>query len=197
VAERVRTIKAAIDPQEETWRQAQRDRWQPTLPAPATTAAATAITIVEVRAGLRPPHQLTALSHHSLWRFWARLAEPARDTAIPIVPRVLAVTVREVAPGLVDANVVVGFGGRTHALALRLDGAPGFWQLVELDYPTRPVLIGPPSHDVLPPLTGGRRDTRLPHAPTRPSLPEATGRPPREDLHLPPAPDQSLGIELE
>jgi hypothetical protein len=113
----------------------------------------------------------------------------------------LAVTVREFAPGLVDANVVVGFGGRTHALALRLDGAPGFWQLVELDYPTRPLLTGPPPNDALPPVPAGRRDTRLPHrpahAPTRSSLPEAAGRPPRPDLHLPPAPDEGLGIELE
>jgi hypothetical protein len=38
----------------------------------------------------------------------------------------------------VDATVVIEFAGRTHALALRLDGAPGFRQLVELDYPIEP-----------------------------------------------------------
>ena len=201
MGERVRTIKAAIDSQEEAWRQAQRRRWQRALPAPAPTAVATAITIVEVRAGLRPPHQLTPLSHHTLWRHWARLAEPPGGTAIPVVPRVLAVTVRELSPGLVDANVVVGFAGRTHALALRLDGAPGFWQLVELDYPTRPAVTGLPPRDALLPAPGGRRDPRLPQepeqVPTRPSVPEVTGRPPRVDLHLPAAPGETLGIELE
>jgi hypothetical protein len=201
VGQQVRTIRATLDDLEDGWRRIQRLRQQHALPAPTPAALRMAVTVLEVRAGLRPPHQLERLSHYSLWRFWARLADPPDDTAIPIVPRPLAVTVRELTPGLVDATVVIDFAGHPHALGLRLDGAPGFWQLVELDYPTGPVVTGPPPNHALRTVPDGRRDTPLPHdparAPDRSWFLKATGQLPRGDLPLAPGPGEGLGIELE
>jgi len=202
LGQQVRTIRAALDPIETNWRQLQRShRWQ-ALPAAPPAAVAMAVTVLEVQAGLRPPHQLERLSHYSLWRAWTRLPETLADRPVPIVPRLMAVTTRELAPGLVDANVVIDFAGRPHALGLRLDGAPGFWQLVELDYPTDPGATGPPPPNNPPPsVHHGERDTPLPHdpahAPYRSSMPEATSHSPRGDLHMAPGPDEGLGIELD
>jgi uncharacterized protein DUF6459 len=198
LAERARTIRARFDHVEDSWRQLQRPKWSGTLPAPTPAAVATAITIVEVRAGLRPPHQLERLSHYSLWSAWSQLAPPRRNDVTPICSYPLAVTVRELAPGLVDATVVIDFGGRTHALALRLDGAPGFWQLIELDYPTEPAAVKPPAPGT-PAPTAPHEWRIVSHSrdPHQRLLDEAGAESPRSDLlparELPEAP----GIELE
>ena len=198
MAERVHTIRARFDQVEDHWRQIQRPQWSRALPAPAPAAVATAITIVEVRAGLRPPHQLERLSHYSLWSVWPRLAPPGRNGPTPVVPHPLAVTVRELAPGLVDATVVIDFGGRTHALALRLDGAPGFWQLVELDYPTEPAAPEPPPPGTpVPSVPRDRRDVPLSHDPHGRLLHEAAAESPRGDLLPAREPPEGSGIELE
>ena len=194
-------IRARLDPVEDGWRRIQRERRSRTLPPPGPAAVATAITILEVRAGLRPPHQLEKASHYTLWSAWPLLANPPGADPVPIVPRPLAVTVRGLAPGLVDATVVIEFGGRTHALALRLDGAPGFWQLLELDYPTKAV-VGPaiahpeplgrpagPAGDIPHP---GEHDRPRQHAHDPVARPAAQPPPTvRRD------PGESLGIELE
>jgi len=201
VGQQVRTLRATLDDLEDGWRRIQRLRQHHALPAPTPAALGMAVTVLEVRAGLRPPHQLDRLSHYSLWRFWPRLPDPPDGSAVPIVPRPLTVTVRELTPGLVDATVVIDFAGHPHALGLRLDGAPGFWQLVELDYPTGPVVTGPPPNHPLPTVPDGQRDTPLPHdpahTPDRSWFLKATGQLPRSDLHLAPGPDEGLGIELE
>ncbi len=132
----VRTLKATVDPDEDRWRQACRRQRRRTLPAPAPAAVVTAITILEVRAGMRPARQLEPLCHHSLWPVLQTLPGLPSGDPIPVVPRPRAVVVREPIPGLVDAAVVIEFGGRPQALGLRLDGARGFWELVELDYAT-------------------------------------------------------------
>ncbi len=199
LGQRVRTIRAAIDDREEGWRRIQRGQRQQTLPIPAPTAVATAITIVEVRAGLRAPRQLEPVSHHSLWRFWPRLLDPPDDRAIPIAPHPLAVTVRELSPGLVDANVVVGFGGRTHALALRLDGAPGFWQLIELDYPTGWSPLEPPTDVDRSPTAPGPEGYPLQAGIARPSqsFPDPSQQLPPPALHPNRELHEDLGIEFE
>jgi hypothetical protein len=203
MGEWVRTVRARLDDLEDRRRRIQRPQRHRTLPTPAPAAVVTAIIVVEVRAGLRPPHQLERLSHYSLWPAWADLAQPPPDRPVPIIPRPLAVTVREVSPGLVDATVVIDFGGRTHALGLRLDGAPGFWQLVELDYPTQ--RISTPERAPL--------DEPLPTSPARESnraVPDdhelarhweaSPGTSPRPSLPGDPSPQRlgdSLDIELE
>ena len=193
-------IRARFDDLEDRRRQIQRPQRQRTLPTPAPAAVATAIIVVEVQAGLRPPHQLERLSHYGLWPAWAHLAQPPLDRPVPVIPRPLAVTVRAVSPGLVDATVVIDFGGRTHALGLRLDGAPGFWQLVELDYPTR--RLAPPEPAPPDPASGGRKVDPVvadDHELAR-RLQAPSGAPPRPPLPGDPHPaplDESLGIELE
>ncbi len=201
MGERVHAIRARLDDVEDRWRRIQRPQRHRTLPAPARAAVATAITIVEVRAGLRPPHQLERLSHYSLWPIWPRLPGLGETGPIPIVPHPLAVTVRELAPGLVDATVVIDFGGRPHALALRLDGAPGFWQLLELDYPTERMAPDlPPLHEPFPALPRRGNDAPFPDDRERPRHWQAspdTSRRLRGDLHLEHDLGESLGIELE
>lgn len=161
---RVRTIRAIVDDAEHHQRRIDRRRRHPTLPPPAPAAIATAISVLEVRAGLRAPHQLERLSHYSLWPAWPGLAEPAGGQAVPIAPRPRAVTVQELAPGLVDATVVIVFGGSAHALALRLDGAPGYWQLVELDYPTeRTIPDLPAAGEAVPALAPLEDHASSPH----------------------------------
>lgn len=161
-----------------------------------------AITILEVRAGLRAPQQLEQRSHYSLWRAWPGLAEPAGHDPAPMVPRPRAVTIRELSPGLVDATVVVAFGGSAHALALRLDGAPGFWQLVELDYPTEraaPALQTPAEQPPAPSrLEGDAPPVRNPGQTWHRGLSsDSSRRPLRPDVTREPAPCDSPGIELE
>jgi Family of unknown function (DUF6459) len=199
LAERSRTIRARFDHVEDSWRQIQRPKWSRMLPAPTPAAVATAIMIVEVRAGLRPPHQLERLSHYSLWAAWSQLAPPGRNDVTPIRSHPLAVTVRELAPGLVDATVVIDFGGRTHALALRLDGAQGFWQLIELDYTTDPAAVEPPAPGAPAPMVPyQRRNVSHSRDRHRRLLDEAGAESPRSDPLLP---AQGLlecpGIELE
>jgi Family of unknown function (DUF6459) len=135
VAKRVRTIMATFDDIEQRQRRVDRPRRRPLLPPPGPAVVAVAVTIQEVKAGLRPAQQLDRLSHYSLWPAWPTLAGPPDTDPVSVAPRLRAVRLREVVPGLVDATVVIELAGRAHALGLRLDGAPGFWQLVELDYP--------------------------------------------------------------
>jgi hypothetical protein len=126
---------ASFDEVEERQRWIDRPRRRRLLPPPRPAAVAAAVAVLEVRAGLRPAGQLERLSHYSLWPAWPTLAPPAAAKLVPSAPRLRAMGLREVVPGLVDATVVIELAGRAHALGLRLDGAPGFWQLVELDYP--------------------------------------------------------------
>lgn len=134
----VRTIKATIDPGEARQRQVWRQQRHQALPPPQPAAVAVAITILEVKAGLRTTRQLERLCHHSLWRALRFLPDPPSDQPIPVLPRPRAIALREPIPGLVDVAIVVEFAGRPHALGLRLDGARGFWELVEFDYSTGP-----------------------------------------------------------
>lgn len=201
MGERVHAIRARLDDVEDRWRRIQRPQRHRTLPAPASAAVATAITIVEVRAGLRPPHQLERLSHYSLWPIWPRIPELSGDRLVPIVPHPLVVTVRELIPGLVDATVVIDFGGRTHALALRLDGAPGFWQLIELDYPTKAAgpdlgLPGQPRSTVPRRARDGPTSDIREH-PGQPRSRSDPCRPPGGDLHPERDLGEGLGVELE
>jgi hypothetical protein len=111
------------------------------------------------------------------------------------------VTVRQLAPGLVDATVVIGFGGRPHALALRLDGAPGFWQLIELDYPTELAdrdlgLRGLPRSTVPRRVRDAPTSDIREHAGHRQSLSDPC-EPPRADPHPERDLGEGLGVELE
>jgi hypothetical protein len=46
----------------------------------------------------------------------------------------LRVRLQEVTPGLIEAVAVVSRGSRVEAIAMRLDGADGHWEIIELQY---------------------------------------------------------------
>ncbi len=170
------------------------------LPPPRPAAVTIGVTVLEVRAGLRPPSHLTRLSHHSLWPLWDTFADPAARDPTATTARPLAVALQEHAPGLVDATVVLRLGGRVEPLALLLDGAQGHWELMELEYPssTGPDLpariLGrsrPPTsrgHDILLPQGSPHRRPEIPRRPARGAPPPA----PAWDLD----PLDSPGIDL-
>jgi hypothetical protein len=96
-------------------------------------AARIAVAVCEVEAGMRPFGQLERACHPSLHASLA--ARVARGSG----PMVTATSLRRVVtqehtPGLAEAVVLVRRGGRVAAIAMRLDAAPGFWQVVELQY---------------------------------------------------------------
>ena len=130
---RVRIIKAHLDVSEQDERSRARPRQRMGLPSPRPAAAAIAVTVVEVQAGVRSPWQLERVSHYSLWPVWDRFAQPAPADPAATAARPMAIFVQEHTPGLVNATVVVEFAGTVQPLALGLDGARGWWELMELE----------------------------------------------------------------
>jgi hypothetical protein len=141
-----RPLRATFTPGELDARHATRARARAGLPAPAAAAARFALALCEVEAGLRPAGQLERACHHTLYE---RLATRVRRSGGPVVTThslVDSVT-QEQTPGLADAVVLLRRGPRVAAIALRLDAAPGHWQIVELQYgrfPERDGASGPP-----------------------------------------------------
>ncbi len=95
--------------------------------------AAIALALCEVEAGLRSIEQLECISHPTLW---PSLETRVRRIGGPPVPAtsLLRVRLQEVQPCLVEAVAVVRRGSRVEAIAMRLDGANGHWEIVELQY---------------------------------------------------------------
>jgi hypothetical protein len=140
-------LRARFTPAELDDRDATRVRARAGLPAPAATAARFALALCEVEAGMRPATQLERACHHTLYE---RLATRVRRSGGPAVTTHSLVDVisQEQTPGLVDAVVLLRRGPRVAAVALRLDAAPGHWQVIELQYgrfPERDGASGPPA----------------------------------------------------
>ena len=133
-----RIIKAhvQVDEQRERARVRPQQRLALPSPRPAAAAIAIAVTVVEVQAGVRSPWHLERVSHYSLWPVWDRFARPAPPDPAATAARPLVVLIQELTPGLVDATVIVQFAGGVEPLALTLDGARGWWELMELECPT-------------------------------------------------------------
>jgi Family of unknown function (DUF6459) len=126
-------LRAKLAHHESKDRAAARAQVRRHLGSPAKTAATIAITICEVEAGHRPAAHLEALCHHTLWE--AIATRIRRSGGPPTTTRSrIRVHFREDTPGLVDAVVVVQRGRRVEPIAMRLDVAPGYWQVVELQY---------------------------------------------------------------
>jgi Family of unknown function (DUF6459) len=194
-----RIIKAHLEVDEFRERNRVRPRQRLALPSPRPAAAAIAITVVEVQAGVRSPWHLERVSHYSLWPVWDRFASPDSPDPAATAARPLAVVIQELTPGLVDASVIVQFAGAVEPLALTLDGARGWWELMELQCPTDttpdpPTDLPHPTASTLqpagPPLMRG-----TPARPADISLPWA-GRWPPPELDRPPDPLNSPGIDL-
>ena len=126
-------IAAQLDIWEERERDTLRIPARRQLGSPAQAGARIALAICEVEAGLRSPLQLEQRCHLTLW---PKLAERLQRSGGPAVPvgSLVRVIAQEHVPGLAEVLVLVRRGGRVMPLAMRLDGAKGRWELVELQY---------------------------------------------------------------
>jgi hypothetical protein len=124
-------IAAQLDIWEE--RDTLRTRARHQLGSPAQAGARIALAICEVEAGLRSPRQLEQRCHLTLW---PKLSARLRCSGGPVVPvgSLVRVVAQEHMPGLVEVLVLVRRAGRVVPVAMRLDGAKGRWELVELQY---------------------------------------------------------------
>jgi Family of unknown function (DUF6459) len=121
------------------WEERERDtlrtrtRTRQQLGSPARAGARIALAICEVEAGLRSPLQLEQRCHLTLW---PKLSARLRRSGGPAVPvgSLVRVIAQEHVPGLAEVTVLVRRGGRVAPLAMRLDGAKGRWELIELQY---------------------------------------------------------------
>ena len=126
-------ITAQLAPYEERERDPLRPRARQQLGSPAHAGARVALAICEVEAGLRSPLQLEQRCHLTLW---PRLSARLRRSGGPAVPvgSLVRVVAQEHVPGLGEVMVLIRRGGRVVPVAMRLDGAKGGWELVELQY---------------------------------------------------------------
>jgi Family of unknown function (DUF6459) len=149
-------LRASFEPTELDARDQARAHTHGRLPDPARVAARFVVALCEVEAGMRPAGQLERTCHHTLYE---KLAERVRRSGGPAVTAhsLIDVITQEQTPGLVDAVVLLHRGPRVAAVTMRLDAAPGHWQVTELQYGRSPERDGASS---LPePATG--------HAPER------------------------------
>jgi hypothetical protein len=126
-------IAAQLDPYEERERDTLRTTARARLGSPAQAGARIALAICEVEAGLRSPLQLEQLCHLTLW---PKLSARLRRSGGPAVPvgSLVRVMAQEHVPRLAEVLVLVRRGGRVVPVTIRLDGAKGRWELVELQY---------------------------------------------------------------
>ena len=127
-------IRATLDPYEDTERDTLRAQARQRLGAPATAAGARiALALCEVEAGMRSPLQLERLCHLTVW---PKLSDRLRRSGGPAVTThsLVRVVAQEHTPGLAEVTVLVRRGGRVVPVAMRLDGAKGHWELIELQY---------------------------------------------------------------
>ncbi len=126
-------IRARLKSREADQRAVRRAAVRPTLPVPIPIVAMIALALCEVEAGLRSIEQLERVCHPSLW---PSLETRVRRRGGPPVSAnsLLRVRVQEVDLSLVEAVAVMRRGSRVEAIAMRLDGAEGHWEIVELQY---------------------------------------------------------------
>jgi hypothetical protein len=126
-------ITATLDPYEQLERDTLRTPARQQLGSPAQAGARIALAICEVEAGMRSPLQLERLCHLTVW---PKLSQRLQRSGGPAVPTgtLVRVVAQEHLPGLAEVTVLVRRGGRVVPVAMRLDGAKGHWELVELQY---------------------------------------------------------------
>jgi hypothetical protein len=78
--------------------------------------------IVEVLAGTRPPKQLAS---HTTERVRAQIGLLSRSLAADQRPAIRCIVTSRPVAGVVEMTVVLGFGGRSRAMAVRLEYRPG------------------------------------------------------------------------
>jgi hypothetical protein len=130
-------LRAEFTPKELDSRDATRGAASTSLPSPGSAARRFAMALCEVEAGMRPAAQLERACHHTLFQ---TLEQRVRRSGGPAVSAhsLVDVITQEQLPGLVDAVVLIRRGLRVAAVTMRLDAAPGHWQVTELQYGSTP-----------------------------------------------------------
>ncbi|MGH3288936.1 MAG: Rv3235 family protein [Streptosporangiaceae bacterium] len=95
--------------------------WAAVSPAATDPARRLAVVIVEVLAGVRPDRQLVTLATD---RVRARVGNLAPLLAAGRRPRIARIVMSRPADRVVEMTVVVNFGARSRALAMRFEHAP-------------------------------------------------------------------------
>jgi hypothetical protein len=135
-------IRAHFEHREATERDGARPLRRPAIASPVLIAGRIAVALLEIEAGLRPGHQLEPHCHPTLWE---RLAPRLCFGGGPAITcrSLRRILVQEHILGLVDAVAVLERGRRVEAVAMRLDGATGRWELIELQYvpATEPAVV--------------------------------------------------------
>jgi Family of unknown function (DUF6459) len=126
-------ITAQLDPYEERERDTLRTPARQQLGSPARAGARIALAICEVEADMRSLLQLEQRCQLTLWPKLAKRLQRSGGPAVP-VGSLVRVVAQEHVPGLAEVTVLIRRGGRVVPLAMRLDGAKGRWELVELQY---------------------------------------------------------------
>jgi Family of unknown function (DUF6459) len=124
-------IVAQLDPYEERERDTLCTPARQQLGSPARAGARIALAICEVEAGLRSPLQLEQRCHLSVWPKLSARLQRSGGPAVR-VGSLVRVIAQEHLPGVAEVLVLVRRGGRVVPVAMRLDGAKGRWELVEL-----------------------------------------------------------------
>ena len=135
-------IRAQFEHREANERDATRPLRRPGMPSPILMAGRIAVALLEVETGYRPGHQLERHCHPTLWE---RLTPRLCFGGGPAITcrNLRRVLVQEHIPGLVEAVAVLERGRRVEAVAMRLDGATGRWELIELQFlpATEPAVV--------------------------------------------------------
>jgi hypothetical protein len=135
-------IRAHIEHREANERDAARSLLRPAMTSPILMAGRIAVALLEVEAGFRPGYQLERHCHPTLWE---RLAPRLCFGGGPAITcrSLRRVLIQEHIPGLVEAVAVLERGCRVEAVAMRLDGAKGRWELIVLHYlpATEPAVV--------------------------------------------------------
>ena len=129
----VPALRAEFTPKELDSRDATRGVASTSLPSPGSAARRFAMALCEVEAGMRSAAQLERACHHTLFQSLEQRVRRSGGPAVP-VGSLVRVVAQEHVPGLAEVLVLVRRGGRVVPVAMRLDGAKGRWELVELQY---------------------------------------------------------------
>lgn len=106
------------------------------LPDPGTWAYRLVPAVLECLVGLRPVTQLARMMSCDLRRRLARQSAISRRRGVRGVraPQVLKVHVCRPTPAVAEVAVVVRVGGRSRAVALRLEGLDDRWMMTSFTY---------------------------------------------------------------
>lgn len=103
------------------------------LPDPRRWTAKLAQAAIESLAGRRPLQQLTRWTDEAVYRALVRRAASRATTSL-IRPQVRSIRICEVNDTVAEASIVLQYGPRASAVAVRLEAADGRWLCTAFDF---------------------------------------------------------------